>query len=152
MREICTLFVSEICPLVSLSFDGPDGAAIFEDETSRDLALAVKKFMTDNADAIVSSKTGQLSARLFVDVLESPQSQSRETLNSESVTPTEADDWELTERVLLYCSRRVEDQEPLDEGNSKTFEGKESRKLTNKTHASASDTVTDEIRVCFLLC
>lgn len=133
-----------------MSFDRSDGAAIFEDETSRELAIAVKKFMIDNADAIVSSRTGQLSARLFIDVLEASQSQSRETYSSEANTPTEFDDWDLSERVLLYCSRRVQEHEPLDEGNYKTFEDKSSRKLNNKTHASALETVTDEIRVIFL--
>ncbi|VUZ49782.1 unnamed protein product, partial [Hymenolepis diminuta] len=146
-RTISLENIGEICPLVCLSFDRSEGPAIFEDETSRELAIAVKKFMIDNADAIVSSRTGQLSARLFIDVLETSQSQSRETFSSEANTPTEFDDWDLSERVLLYCSRRVQEHEPLDEGNYKTFEDKSSRKLNNKTHASALETVTDEIRM-----
>ncbi|VDN96835.1 unnamed protein product [Rodentolepis nana] len=146
-RTISLENIGEVCPLVSLSISRPDGAAIFKDETSRELAIAVKKFMIENADAIASSQTGQLSARLFIDVLEGSQYASRETIGGEANTPTESDDWDLSERVLLYCSRRVQDQEPLDEGNHTNLVDKSSRKLTNKTHASAHDTVTDEIRM-----
>nr|CDS29982.2 influenza virus NS1A binding protein [Hymenolepis microstoma] len=146
-RKISLENIGEVCPLVTLSISRPGGAAIFEDETSRELAIAVKKFMIDNANAIVSSQTGQLSARLFIDVLEGSQYASRETVDGDVNTPTESDDWDLSERVLLYCSHRVQEQEPLDEGNRKNFEDKSSRKLNNKTHASALDTVTDEIRM-----
>lgn len=138
----------EACPLVSLSFDQPDGNAVSEDAASRDLAMAVKSFMVSYADDIASSQTGQLSARLFIDVLEGPQSPSHEPLIG-TVSLNDVDDWDLSERVLLYCSRRVREQEPLDEGNRRTFEDESVRKLTNKIHASANDTVTDEIRVRF---
>lgn len=112
-----------------------------------ELASAARSFLTSNADAIASSQTGQLSARLYIDVIEGPQSPQHES--SCDVGPfNDADDWVLSERVLFYCSRRIQDREPLDEGNCGTFEDKAARRLNNKIHAPASDTVTDEIRVC----
>ena len=140
-------YILEICPLVTLSSDQITSSPLTEDITALELASAARTFIISNADLIASSQTGQLSARLFIDVLESPQSPNHGT----SGIPSSSDDggdWVLTERVLLYCSRRVQDQEPLDEGNRAHFEDKAARKLNNKIHASASDTVTDEIRVC----
>ncbi|KAM7538642.1 hypothetical protein Aperf_G00000058196 [Anoplocephala perfoliata] len=138
--------IGQVCPLVNLSFDQLDGGAVSEDTASRDLAIAIKNFMVSHADAIASSQTGQLSARLFIDVLEDFQSPKHEPHNG-NVFPNDADDWDLSERVLLYCSRRVQEQEPLNEGNRRTFEDESVKKLTNKIHASAVDTVTDEIRM-----
>ena len=137
----------EVCPLVTLSSNRPTSSPLTEDITAQVLTSAARTFIVSNADAIASSQTGQLSARLFIDVLESPQSPNHGTSRIPS-SSTEVGDWNLTERVLFYCSRRVQDQEPLDEGNCIHFEDKSARRLTNKIFASASDTVTDEIRVC----
>ncbi|KAH9278941.1 Kelch-like protein 1 [Echinococcus granulosus] len=136
----------QICPLVILSPDQTNASSFIEDVTSQELAAATRSFLTSNADAIASSQTGQLSARLFIDVIEGLQSPQHES--SYDVGPfNDTDDWILSERVLFYCSRRIQDREPLDEGNYVTFEDKAARRLNNKIHAPASDTVTDEIRM-----
>ncbi len=117
-----------------------------DDPTEQELTAATMNFLTNNANSIACSQTGQLSARLFIDVLETPLSPSDEAL-SDSNSSASFNDWDLTEKVLLYVSRRVQDREPLDDGASGCSEDQGSRKLTNKTHAAAKDTVTDEIRV-----
>ncbi|CDS36906.1 influenza virus NS1A binding protein [Echinococcus multilocularis] len=138
--------IGEICPLVILSSDQTNASSFIEDVTSQELAAATRSFLTSNADAIASSQTGQLSARLFIDVIEGLQSPQHES--SYDVGPfNDTDDWILSERVLFYCSRRIQDREPLDKGNCVTFEDNATRRLNNKIHAPASDTVTDEIRM-----
>ncbi|KAL5103763.1 Kelch-like protein 1 [Taenia crassiceps] len=138
--------IGEVCPLVIFSCDQVNASPFIEDATSQELASAARSFLISNADAIASSQTGQLSARLFIDVIEGPQSPQHESCCD--VGPfNDADDWALSERVLFYCSRRIQDREPLNEGNCGTFEDKAARRLNNRIHAPASDTVTDEIRM-----
>ncbi|VDD83138.1 unnamed protein product [Mesocestoides corti] len=136
--------IGEICPLVFLAA-GVDT----DDPTANALASATRSFLVDNADTIACTQTGQLSARLFIDVTENPRCPDRDVFDITGSLAYQSgfpDDWGLTELVLFYISRLVKYREPLDEGNSASFEEQVARKLTNKIHAPARETVTDEIR------
>uniref|UniRef100_A0A5K3FF63 BTB domain-containing protein n=1 Tax=Mesocestoides corti TaxID=53468 RepID=A0A5K3FF63_MESCO len=137
--------IGEICPLVFLAA-GVDT----DDPTANALASATRSFLVDNADTIACTQTGQLSARLFIDVTENPRCPDRDVFDITGSLAYQSgfpDDWGLTELVLFYISRLVKYREPLDEGNSASFEEQVARKLTNKIHAPARETVTDEIRM-----
>lgn len=127
---------TEVCPLIRLS----DREALLPSThpTEQALVSAAQRFLINSADAIACSQTGQLSARLYVDVVE--------TLPELSLLS----DWDLTERVLCYCSHRLRNKEPLSEGMP-AFCSRipNSTRLTNKAHSTAKDTITDEIRVRF---
>lgn len=116
------------------------------------LTVAVRDFVVKNADAIACSQTGQLWARLFVDVhsagYESARYPSSSTSREGAVDFTEprllldtaVSDWTLTDKVLSWVSNRLHSEQPLDVVERR-------RKSSRAEHSTATETVTQELRM-----